>query len=301
MATIKKKILITGAAGFVGSHLVPHLLDRNNEIIALVKNSAEKSMVNARCNIVVIGDLSKKGKWQKEIRGVDIIIHLAAQISAKTRRQFEKNNSIATKNLINAAKENGVEKIILFSSAAVTSIRLDDYAKTKKEQEELVKKSQMKYAIIRPSMIYGPGDTKNIGWLISIVKKTPIILLPGGGKFGRQPVFVKDLCTIVEKIIKSGVVSETYEIHGFKYVTMETMVKTIAKKIKRRKFLISVPLWVLYFAIKVNQLIFPNPKFTTDQIKSLTSGEKFEGDPWWETFGIIPTKFEAGVSSMLQK
>ncbi len=300
MASLRKNILITGAAGFVGTHLAPYLESKKYEVTVLVKNRKEKLQLNTK-DRVVIGDLSKKGNWQKEIHGVDVIVHLAAQISAKKASLFYKNNTIATKNLIAAAKNNNIKNIILFSSAAVTSIRLDDYAKTKKDQETFIRKSSMNYAIIRPSMIYGPGDTKNVGWLISVLKKTPVVPLPGGGKFGRQPVYVKDICTIVEKIIKRGVSSEIYEIHGYEYITMEKMVKTILNKLKTRRLLINIPLTALYFAIRLNETLLPNPKFTTDQIRSLTSGERFKGDHWWKMFGIIPTKFEAGVASMVKK
>jgi len=297
---VKNKILITGAAGFVGSHLAPYLESKKYEVVVLVKNKKERLQLNIKGRVVV-GDLSKKGKWQKEIHGVDVIVHLAAQISAKKASLFYKNNSVATKNLIAAAKKNNINNVILFSSAAVTSIRLDDYAKTKKDQEIFVRRSKMNYAIIRPSMIYGPGDTKNVGWLISILKKTPVVPLPGGGKFGRQPVYVKDICTIVEKIIKKGVSSEIYEIHGYEYITMEKMVKTILHKLKTRRLLINIPLTALYVAIRLNETLLSNPKFTTDQIKSLTTGERFKGDHWWKMFGIIPTKFEAGVEKMINE
>ncbi|MEK7580992.1 MAG: NAD(P)-dependent oxidoreductase [Patescibacteria group bacterium] len=294
-----KKILVTGAGGFVGTHLIAFLAKKNYQLTALVMTNREKKRLKGTRSVLV-ADLSKKGTWQKNLTGYDLVIHLAAQISAKTPDLFIKNNVVATQNLIDALKKSKVPEIIHFSSAAVTSIRLDDYARTKKTQEETVRKSKLKYTVLRPSMIYGPGDTKNVGWLIKIVKSLPIIPLPGGGGFGRQPVFVEDICRIVEKTIKTGSKNKIYEIHGKEYVSMKRMINVIVKKLKAKRILINVPIALLLLAVKANEFLLPNPKFTTDQIMSLISGEKFKGDKWWITFDIIPTKFETGVAKMIK-
>lgn len=294
-----KKVFVTGAAGFVGSHLVPYLIEKNYQITALVKSTKEKTKVDQRATIVV-GDLSKNASWQQKIKGHEIIIHLAAQISANDYKKFQKNNVIATENLIAAAKRWKVKKIILFSSAAVTSIRKDWYSQTKEEKEIIVKKSKMDYVIIRPSMIYGPGDTKNMGWLINFIKKAPVIPLPGGGKFGRQPIYVRDICQIVLKVLNEKINNKTYDIHGYEYVTMRRMVEVIIKTLKSRRIVVGIPVAFLILAFALGEKIIPNPKFTQDQIKSLISGEKFKGEDWWKTFDIIPTKFEVGIANMIK-
>src|SRR3990167_6989469 len=117
---MKARIFLTGSAGFVGSHLLPLLLENNYPVTALVKNSSEKKLIKSGASVIV-GDLSKNGEWTKSVKDKDIIIHLAAEIASKKLETFEKNNVVATLNLIQAAKKYKVKKIILFSSAAVTS------------------------------------------------------------------------------------------------------------------------------------------------------------------------------------
>ncbi len=296
---MKERILITGAAGFVGSHLLPFLIANGYPVTALVRTKDESKKINPRAQIV-IGDLAEKGSWQDKLKNHHILIHLAAEIASKTPQDFKRNNTLATRNLMEAAKRAKIKKVILFSSAAVTSIRLDWYAKTKKQQEEIVAASKIPYIIIRPSMIYGPADTKNIGWLISQVKKLPIIPLPGGGNFGRQPVYVADICKVVLELIPAAHSKKIYEIHGAEYVTMKEMVKVIKNALGLKKPTVVVPLFALKSAIWLGGKLSKNPKFTTDQIESLISGEKFSGDKWWLIFDIIPTKFEAGVTKMVK-
>lgn len=293
------KVYITGAAGFVGSHLVPILINDGHEITVLYKSYSEKKKIKQKVKIMV-GNLASDTSWHKSLKNQEIIIHLAAEIASKSKQDFVKNNTIATRNLIKQANQYKVNKIVLFSSAAVTSIRQDWYSETKNEQEEIVKSSKLQFAILRPSMIYGPGDTKNIGWLIKMVNILPIIPLPGGGKFGRQPVYVEDICRVVSKIIKNKLSNKIYEIHGKEYVTMAQMVKTITKESNSHKPTIPIPEFLLIFSFWLLGKVFRNPKFTTDQIRSLLSGEKFKGDAWWEIFKIKPTSFEVGVSKMLE-
>ena len=293
------KIFVTGAAGFVGSHLVPHLIKNNYQVTALVKSKKEITAVNQNVNIV-LGDLSRLSSWRNTLKGNDLIIHLAAQISSKSPELFKKNNVIATRNLISAAKKAKIKKLILFSSAAVSSIRKDWYAKSKEEKEKLTVNSNLEYAILRPSMMYGPGDTKNMGWLINFIKRYPFVPLPGGGKFGRQPIYIEDICKIVLKLIKRDFKNEIYEIHGYEYVTMKKMVNTIIKNLNKKRIVIQIPIYLLILSFAISEKIFPNPKFTVDQIKSLISGEKFKGEAWWKTFDIIPTRFEQGIAKMIK-
>ena len=101
---MKQQIFVTGAAGFVGRHLVKILVNEKYDITSLVKVENEKKLIPPGSNII-IGDLSKKGKWQDSLKEHHTLIHLASIVSAKDSRDFKKNNIIATKNLVEAAKK----------------------------------------------------------------------------------------------------------------------------------------------------------------------------------------------------
>ena len=295
---MNKNVLVTGAAGFVGTNLLPNLYKAGYKVTAIIKNENERRRIKIPAEIIV-HDLSNEDILRLKIKRQDIIIHLAAQISSKSKEPFIKNNVEATRNLVEIAKMVKAKKIILFSSAAVTSKRLDWYAQTKQEKEEIIKNSKLNYVIIRPSMIYGPGDDKNLGWMAMFIKKVPVIPIPGNGLYGRQPVYVEDLCKIVVKIARSDKNKKVYEIHGKDYVTLLEMIKVIQEELNLHKKIVKIPLRLMSQLILLQEKIFISPKFTADQINSLTSGEKFKGDDWWNEFEIKPTNIKKGIHKML--
>lgn len=297
---MNKRVLVTGAAGFVGSHLVPMLTKSGYKVTALVKNHSEQDKIKNPAVKVVVCDLAENNLSSFNLGQQDIVIHLAAQINATSKTPFIKNNVIATRNIVKAGKDLKVKKFILFSSAAVTSIRLDWYAQTKKDKEEIVKRSNLNYAIIRPSMIYGPGDSKNLGWLAKFIKRIPVIPIPGNGQYGRQPIYVEDICKIVLKIISKDTHNKIYEIHGKDYVTLIEMIRVILKELNQNKKIIKIPMRLISPLVLMQEKILMKPKFTGDQINSLVSGEKFKGDKWWDDFNIRPTNIKEGIHKMLR-
>ena len=142
-----KKIFLTGAEGFVGQHLLPRLLKAGHFVTAHAKSTKSKSFLK-NASQISIGNLAKEGEWGDKLKDHRILIHLAAEISSKNKNDFIKNNVKATENIIKVCKKYKFEKIILFSSAAVTSMRQDSYSETKKRQEEIVTESGIPYLII---------------------------------------------------------------------------------------------------------------------------------------------------------
>ncbi len=296
------KIIVPGGAGFVGRNLVRMLHSTNqnmSDVVVLDINQKNLEYVKKYGVCAINADLSKLGDWINEFKGADVVINLAAQLSSPNHEPFYKNNVVSTKNIIEAMRKANVQRIIHFSSAAVLSLWQDDYAHTKKEGEDLVKESGLEYCIIQPSIMYGPTDETNIGYLIDFAKKIPVFPIPGHGKWPRQPVYIDDISRLILRIIKDFPHNEILSINGKEVIYFKDMVKTVLTELGGFKFRVFLPVNVFVALMMMYQKTKGINDFTPDQVRALTTIETFPEYPWWDTFEVPVTSFQDGVRMMI--
>lgn len=293
------KILITGAAGLVGQNLINQLvLQGFKNIIAIdkhVDNIKVLSSLHPEINIIT-ADLSKNlDGWIDSFCGVDIVILLHAEIGNKSIHPFIVNNVNATHNVINAIKLNNVPYIIHISSSVVMSKVKDFYSVSKSQQEEIVKRSNVNYSILRPTLLFGPLDRKHLGWLFKFMKSSPFFPIPGNGKYLRQPLYVIDFCEIILEIIRNNKINKTYNISGLENVFYDDIIKAIKKINGLNTIIIYIPYKFFYMLLKIFSYISKKPPFTTQQLEALITHEKFEVIDWEKIFNVKSTPFKNAV------
>ncbi|MEM4260269.1 MAG: NAD-dependent epimerase/dehydratase family protein [Candidatus Woesearchaeota archaeon] len=292
-----KKIVITGAAGMVAQNLIPILINKNYEVIALDKNKNNLDLLkelNPKAKTFCV-DLAKKGKWMKEFKNAYAIIDLKAQIASKDEKSFSKNNIEAQKKIIEACKTYEVKKLIHVSSSVVISVANDFYTKTKRKCEELVHESNIPHIILRPTLMYGCFDVKHLDWVASIMEKTPILPFPGNGKIIRQPLYCIDFCNILIRCVERQPDNKIYNVVGKEKLYFIDLMKKIMKEKKIKSIIIPTPMPFFSFMLKVYTFILRKPTITNDQLTALTAGDIFPIEPWEETFGVKYTKFNEGI------
>lgn len=172
------KAFVTGATGFVGSHLVDLLLENGFEVSCLKRKTSSVKWLEGKQITYIEGDLFSNDALEKAVMDVDFVFHVAGLVKAKTKEGFEKGNTLATKNLIEiTARVNPkIKKFVHVSSLAVCGPNLGSepltedyiprpittYGRTKREAEKEVLKYRDKIpvVIVRPPAIYGPRDTE---------------------------------------------------------------------------------------------------------------------------------------------
>lgn len=297
---MKKKVVVCGGAGFVGFNLIPFLKKEYKDVVVIDKHSNNTQYLQSLHPTIkcIVSDLAVIDKhWSDEFKGADCIIQLSAQISSTSRDPFDRNNIIATQNIVEVMKEKKVKYIVHVSSAAVDSVRLDDYAETKKIGEEYVTSSGISYSVLRPSLMYGLFDNKNVGWLINFMKQMPVFPIPGNGKYPRQPVFVEDFARILTYLGLNKPKNKIYAING-DVINYVDMVKSIKKSRNLKSMLVFLPISVFISLMQGYNFILRKKDFTPDQVKSLTSGDVFEDFPWWSEFKIKKTKFDTALKKI---
>ena len=172
------KALVTGATGFVGSHLVDKLIEKNYEVYCLKRKTSSTKWLDGKNVKYVEGDLFSNDALESCIKDMDYVFHVAGVVKAKNKEGFYHGNSDSTKNLLEIAyKVNpGLKKFIFVSSLAAcgpakTDKPVDEstvpdpittYGLSKLKAEEEVFKYRDKFpiSIVRPPAVFGPRDTE---------------------------------------------------------------------------------------------------------------------------------------------
>lgn len=165
-------ILITGATGFVGSHLVKTLASRGERARALVRESSDNSLLGQNGFETVVGGLEDEASLRTAVRGVDTVLHMAAATRALDEATFHEVNAQGTRNLVTAIRaEGGDQRLVYLSSMAAVGpshggpVRPEDapgpltaYGRSKLAGEAAVLGAGLDAAVVRAPAVYGPGD-----------------------------------------------------------------------------------------------------------------------------------------------
>lgn len=194
------RVAVTGASGFVGTHLLDRLIAADHEVRVLTNRApvARKSGV-----VTVRGGLASDKAITELVDGVDAVIHAAGVVAARDEATFYNVNAEGTARLARAAQEAGVPRFLLISSLAARQPSLSAYAASKKAAEEtLAAMPNLQWDALRPPAIYGPGDEQVLVFF-RLLKKG-IGLLPAGGSARVSVLHVADLADAIMAWLDAG-------------------------------------------------------------------------------------------------
>jgi dihydroflavonol-4-reductase len=265
------KAFITGGTGFIGSHMVDHLLRQGDwEIDCLVRSDLK--WLEGRDVHISKGDLFDLALLNKQLEGVDVVFHSAGVVKAPTVAAFERGNVEATENLLRLAIKNKVPKVVILSSLAAAGpsqgipLRESDpmqpvsrYGESKKRMEEMIKKvahepesAATSITIIRPPAVYGPRE-QDILTIFKMTAKGVCPIIGDGSSTPISMVHVKDLIQGMELAAKyqnDGL--QTYYISGDLPITWDQFRLSAGRALgKKVKALNINPKWVQKIAAGV--------------------------------------------------
>jgi nucleoside-diphosphate-sugar epimerase len=295
------KIIITGAAGLLGLHLLPHFKESKHEILAIDKNKHNLNLVPQLLPQAKVyeADLSANpSTWKSLFDNADCVIQLHAQITSPYQEKHHRNNVFAIQNILKVCEEQSIKHLVHMSSSVVLTHATDHYTTTKRRGEAFVSTSTVPHTILRPPLMYGIFERKHLGKIMDLMARFPLIPFPGSGNYLRQPLYVEDLCAVILQCINIAPSQRSYNIIGHENIKFIDLIKQMAKQQNIDSKLLKIPLPIFQALLKISSFLPNSPPFIPEQLTALTAGDHFNVDPWTKTFQVAYTPFAKALKEM---
>lgn len=289
----EKPVVVTGASGLVGAHTCALLVDHGFKVRAVVRNTAKAAERLGHLRIEIrSGDVRDAASMRDAMKGAGALVHLAAIAIEKAGESYDATNTAATLTVLDAARAESVERIVYMSQNGADSKSPYPFLKSKGLAEDSVTSSNMKWTVLKPSVIFGPED-EFVNVLARLVRLSPLIYpLPGGGTARFQPISVDDVARAVLKSLEAdSTIGGTYSIGGPVPLTLKQMTERILVAMNASRVLVGIPVAALRPLIAVAQRLLPHPPVTTGLLDLLAIDNVVPVNDLSGELGITPTPF----------
>jgi len=253
------KAFVTGASGFIGNHLVRRLLQNDWQVSILRHQKALEGCEECQ---VFQGDIKDPRSLKNMFKRIDVLFHLAAALGSSRigKEEFFAINAQGTENVLKAAADAGVGKVVHFSSAGVLgSVKKnkpvgetyppsprDVYDRTKLEGEKIALRFASRgenVAVIRPGWVYGPGDRRTFKLIRAVADKKFILVTKGNTR--QTPVYIDDLLQGILLCAEKAASGEIFHLAGREDLTVKEITQAIARAANVKLSQFPLPLFAL--------------------------------------------------------
>jgi uncharacterized protein YbjT (DUF2867 family) len=286
------KVFLTGATGFVGRKMLERLLQEGHSVRALVRDPAKAGDLGQSGVELVGGDVVSGAGLDEGMRGSDAVIHLVGIIVEKGANTFERVHHLGTRNAVEAATRVGVRRFVHMSALGVRAGGVAGYQTSKWRGEEAVRKSGIPYCILRPSLIFGPGDGF-VTQMIETMRSAPLFRpVPGNGRPRFRPIFINDVTECFARALTAdAATNQTIDLGGADELTLNEVLAEIARCCGVRKPAVHIPMPLMFLGARLLQSILKNPPVTVDQLRMLREGSTCDIEPMIRILRVKPRGF----------
>lgn len=310
-------VTVFGASGFIGRHIVQRLAARGVQVRAAVRNPNDALFLKPMGDVGQITPIQANIRDEASVRaaveGADAVINLVAVLYEGGKQRFQTLHVSGAETVAKAAKAAGCTRLVHVSALGADKLAPSRYGRTKAAGEAAVRAAYPDAVILRPSVVFGPGDgffcrfaeMSVFSPVLPVFGASPRMKdgkldLCGSGGTRFQPVYVGDVADAALKGIEdTATTGKTYELAGPRVYSFAEVMRTVLSETNRRRILLPIPFWVGSIIGFFAEWL-PIPPITRDQVATLRSDNVLKGDmPGLKALGIEPTAVEAVLPTYL--
>lgn len=292
-APVLRTIAVVGATGFVGRHVVRQLDGDGYAVNAVSRDGGRRVEWGERVRAVA-ADVATGDGLQAAFDGADAVVHLVAIPRESGGRRFETINVGGVQRVLDAMHSAGVGRLVHLSAMGVTEDPALRYLSSKWRGEQLVRSSDLEWVVLRPSLLFGPGDG-----FFNLIKTTltwwspGVVAIPGDGRTRFQPLSVQDLAYAVERsLAEPDRAGTTYELGGPAHLTYTEIVDAVMRATGKRRLKLRMPMPMIRALTAVTDRLLPIFPVSHDQIRSMSRPNFTELESFVTAFGRAPAPFD---------
>lgn len=288
-----RRVVVTGAAGFVGTHTCRALANAGWKVLALVRNPAKAAERLGHLPVEIrVGDLRDAPYLRSSVDGAYAVVHLAAVAIEHHGDNYQSANVDTTRGVLEAAFAARVPRLIHMSQNGSDSSSPFRFLRSKGEAQDMVAASGLEWTILRPSVIFGPEDAF-VNVLASIVRLTPLVLpLPGNGEARFQPIAVTDVAAVIARSLADDSTRKAmFPLGGPAALTLRQMAERILVAMGTRRQIVGLPTGAMRPLVALISHLLPKPPVTPELLDTLAVDNTVPDNTITTVFGIQPAPF----------
>jgi NADH dehydrogenase len=298
---------IAGGSGFIGGAIARRLARMPAVRVRILSRNpgpARKRAGEAENVEFAAADVTDTASVAAAIAGCDTIVN-AVQFDGypienpRCGLTFERIDYGGTVAMIEAAKRAGAANFIYISGAAADENSAQPGFRAKGRAERAIRESGLSFTILRPSLVYGPGD-KVVGMIAKALRFAPAMIVPGSGRQKMQPVLVDDVAACVALAMGGLGRGGTFEVGGPEPMSFDELVRIVMEITGRHRPIIHLPEGLLRMAGAAAEMV-PGALFSRDAVAFLVADNSCDIAPLTAEFGIRLTPLREGLAYLALK
>jgi uncharacterized protein YbjT (DUF2867 family) len=293
-------ILLTGATGFIGGHVLKALSTKNVQIRCLVRKPARSENPDIS---YFTGDVLDPDSLVKATTGIDTVYYFIHMMGKqKEQKKFDILDRKAITNMVNACKINGVKRIIHLTGMSDPGEKLSHHLASRKEVEEIIRSSGIDYTIFRASIIIGKGGGA-FEILDAAVRNFPVIPVFNWGNTHIQPIYIGDVIHyLVECLDRKETLNKCYDIGCSEIFTYKELMQEYARRLKLKRIFIHIPgSWHWISSLVIGKMSTVNSNVVYWLIESLRNNMVGEPNDLKKIFGFEPISFKESIIKLVEE